>query len=121
MLITTTAFKTSNGQCYESKETAYNEEIKQLIQSLPKYDDKRLTAGHLKRLNDDVTRWLLLANEVLGMANRSPDDKKLLVVKEFEEFVYEIMAWIDNAEKFIKQMSKEADVEIRRSLAEQGG
>ena len=121
MIKHTEAWKTSNGQCYTDKKIAYSEEVKYLLMSLPKGMDRKPLASVLKKLLDEVKQWLLTADEFRQVVHRTPADEKLLIVKEFKRLIDDIEEWIEQSNSLLSQMSNEANVEVKRSIAEQGG
>ena len=120
MISRTDAWKCSDGTCFTSKKEAYDEEIKVLFNALPKAGKKPL-ALHLKRLVSEVEGWLRRARELTDEVKGTPKDKKLLIVKELLTLVSSVEVWVNESKSFLTQMKEEPDIEVRRSIAGQGG
>ena len=118
MINRTDAWKCTDGTCFDvgDKEKAYNHEIKTLMQTLPRGNDRQITSFHLKRLTDEVNKWLLRANEFNEGLKRAPRDRGLDLVKDFARLVKEVKAWVESAESLSEQISKETDVETKRAV-----
>jgi hypothetical protein len=123
MINRTDAWKCTDGTCFEvdDKEKAYNHEIKTLMQTLPRGSDRQITAFHLRRLVEDVKKWLVKAKRFDETLQRVPRDRRLLVVKEYYEMLQEVRTWFESAQGLVDQIKEEEDVKTSRAMAGQVG
>ena len=119
MINRTDAWKCSDGRCFpiEAKEEAYKYEIKTLLQSMPKGIDKQVTTFHLEKLKKEAEKWLLLAKDFTDGVKRTPRDRGLLIVKDFQEVVNLMKEWVESSSGLLGQVETEPNVETKRKMS----
>jgi hypothetical protein len=75
----------------------------------------------LKKVVGEVKKWLLSAKEFNETLKRAPKDRGLLVVKEYQQVLNDVRAWLEKSDTLLEQISDEPNPETKRAMAGQGG
>ena len=78
MINRTDAWACTNGKCFADKQSAYNEEVLHLYQTLPKVGNRGVTAAQFKKMIQEVNDWL---NKATGLQRQMADERDVEVIR----------------------------------------